>query len=100
MRSLANSEPNPALREQLETVANDYDEIAYEIEQEIETPRWREEIGAEPHHRCRPARNTRRVRARPAHPHQRVAGPRPIRALIPANGDPVPRQVLAAPALM
>ena len=31
MRSLANSEPNPALREQLETVAGDYDEIAAEI---------------------------------------------------------------------
>ncbi len=39
MRSLANSEPNPALREQLETVGSDYDEIADEIEQEIETPR-------------------------------------------------------------
>ena len=31
MRSLANSEPNPELREQLETVASDYDEIAAEI---------------------------------------------------------------------
>jgi hypothetical protein len=39
MWSLANSETNPALREQLETVASDYDEIADEIEQEIETPR-------------------------------------------------------------
>ena len=35
MRSLANSEPNPALREQLETVASDYDEIADAMEQEI-----------------------------------------------------------------
>jgi hypothetical protein len=39
MRSLANSEPNPALREQLETVASDYDEIADAMEQEIKTPR-------------------------------------------------------------
>jgi hypothetical protein len=31
MWSLANAEPNPALREQLETVAGDYDKIAAEI---------------------------------------------------------------------
>jgi hypothetical protein len=39
VRSLASSDADLALREQLESMASDYDEIADELEQETETPR-------------------------------------------------------------
>ena len=39
VRSLASSDADLALREQLERMASDYDEIADELEQETETPR-------------------------------------------------------------
>jgi hypothetical protein len=39
VRSLASSDADLALREQLESMASDYDEIADELEQETETRR-------------------------------------------------------------
>ena len=48
LRSLANLEFNPALREQLEIVAHDYDEIADEIEQKAVAPGSRDRTCGSP----------------------------------------------------